>query len=148
AIPTELRPGWRLAGWAWDKKAARTPRYVLLADRVGTVAGVALTEFIAPPELAVLSPRYQTSTWQGYVNGEPREITAYALETDGRTLCPIGSKRLPEGMEVTFNRLGPALPEITPNVSPGWVRDGYFKGDGGPGAPPSGGPVFGSYPDS
>jgi hypothetical protein len=146
-IQSPLRPGWRLAGWAWDKKAGRTPRYVILADAQGKVAGVARTGFIPPPELAIYSPRYKTSTWLGYVSGEIRKITAYALESDGRSLCRIDSQTLPGGIENPVTDLGVILPKLPPKISSGWSLDGYPKGPDGPGAPASGGRVYGTFPE-
>jgi hypothetical protein len=49
---------------------------------------------------------------------------------------------------VSFTELGPGLPESTPDISGAWGRDGYYKGPDGPGAPPCGGAVFGSFPDA
>jgi hypothetical protein len=148
SIQTSWRPGWRVAGWAWDKKAGHAPRYVILADRQGIVAGVALTGFIPPPELAIYSPRYKTATWRGYVSGNVREIAAYALESDGRSLCAIDSQTLPGGIETQSAGLGVILPRLAPHISSAWVPDGYFQGKDSPGAPPSPGPVYGSFPGS
>jgi hypothetical protein len=140
------RPGWRVSGWARDTKVGRAPGYVILADTQGVVAGVALTRFLPPPELAVYSPRYKDSTWRGYVSGPVRQITAYALETDGRSLCAIDSQIMPGGLEHDLSHLGVVLPKVAPLISSGWVLDGYPKGEGGPGTPASGGPVYGSFP--
>ena len=148
-VPSRLKPGWRATGWAWDKKAGRPPRYVVLADDGGLVAGVALAGFSRPPGLAALSQRYTASTWNGYVNGQPRPITAYVLEADEQSLCAIGTQRLISvATEVAFTELGPRLPDSPPEIAGAWVPDGYFKGPDSPGAPPVDGQVFGSFPDA
>ena len=140
-VPSPLRPGWRTTGWAWDNHAGESPRYIVLADDAGLIAGIALAGF--PSE------RYVASTWKGYVNGQPRRITAYAVEADERSLCALGTRDLhPAGTEVTFKELGPRLPDSPPEITGAWVPDGYYKGLGGPGASPVDGRVFGSFPDA
>jgi hypothetical protein len=149
AVSSPLRPGWRTTGWAWDNKGARSPRYIVLADNAGLVAGVALTGFPPPPALAALSPRYTAATWNGYVNGRPRPITAYVVEADERSLCAIGTQTVYNpGTEVPFKEVGDKLPDSTPEIAGARVPDGYYKGLGGPGAPPVDGRVFGSFPDA
>ena len=128
-VPSPWRPGWKTTGWA------RASRYIILADDKGLVAGVA----------KMLTP----SHWTGYVNGRPRPITAYVLEADDRSLCAIGTQKLPRtGIEVDFKDLGTGLSDSSPQIAGAWVPDGYYKGPGGPGAPPAKGVVFGSYPDA
>lgn len=89
AVAPTFRPGWRLKGWAWDVKAARPPQYLVLADDKGQVAGVALTGFPALPY------QHQESSWNGYVNGQRRSITVYAVEADDHSLCLLGTQQLP-----------------------------------------------------
>lgn len=128
AIPSPLRPGWKVTGSA-------AARYVILADDKGLVAGVAKT--------------LTGTIWNGYVSGHSRPITAYVLEADDHSLCAIGTQKLPHaGAEVSFTELGAALPAVSPQIAGAWVPDGYYKGPGGPGAPPVNGAVFGSYPDA
>ena len=91
AVTSPLKPGWRVTGWAWDNKGKRAPDYVVLTDDNGLVAGVALTGFPLPPALSALPPQYTASTWNGYISGQPRSITAYVLEADHRSLCAIGN---------------------------------------------------------
>lgn len=147
-VPSSLRPGWRVTGWAWDNQGKRAPAYVVLADDSGLVAGVALTQFPLPPSLSALPPQYTASTWNGYVNGLPRSITAYVLEADNRSLCSIGKQTLRRtGTEVPFTSLVTRLSDSPPDIAGAWVPDGYYKGLGGPGVPPVDGPVFGSFPD-
>lgn len=144
-----VRPGWQASGWAWDNQAGRAPRYVVLGDDRGLVSGIALTGFPPSAVLAALSPRYATATWNGYVNGKRRLITAYVLESDNRSLCAIGTQRLERSSRaVAFTELGARLPDSTPEIAGAWVPDGYFKGLGGPGAPSTDGRVFGSFPDA
>ena len=130
AMSSPLRPGWKVTGSA-------DARYVILADDKGLVAGVALT--------------LEDSHWTGYVSGHARPITAYVLEPDGHTLCAIGTQRLRRsGAEVEFSELGTRLSDSPPHITGAWVPDGYYKGGGGPGAPPiaDSGIIYGSYPDA
>jgi hypothetical protein len=89
-VTSPLRSGWRSSGWAWDNRAARPPRYVILVDDNGFIAGVALTGFSPSAALTAGSLRHATATWNGYVSGPAKRITAYALETYHRSLCAIG----------------------------------------------------------
>ena len=50
--------------------------------------------------------------------------------------------------EAAFTELGVRLADSPPQITGAWVQDGYYKGAGGPGAPPVDGAVFGSYPDA
>ena len=148
-VASPVKPGWRATGWAWDVKAGRPPHYVILADDAGQVAGVALTGFPQPSNLAALPERYLSSPWNGYVDGRPRTITAYVLEADERSLCAIGTQTLPRASrEAAFTELGLPLPEATPEITGDWSKDAYYKGLNGPGAPPTQGLVFGSFPDA
>lgn len=146
-VESPLRPGWRVTGWAWDNKAGRSPRYVILADSNGQIAGVALTGFPAVPALIAVSPRYSASTWNGYVNGRARSVTAYVVEADDRSVCAIGRQELQRsGTEVPFSEMGPSLPDAHAELAGVWNKNGYYKGANGPGAPPVEGDVYGSYP--
>jgi hypothetical protein len=147
-VLSPVKPGWRVNGWAWDVKAGRQPHYVVLADDKGQVAGVALTGFPQPSELAALSPKYLSSPWNGYVDGMPRPITAYVVEADDRSLCAIGTRQLSRASrEAAFTEMGVRLPDVTPEITGAWSPDAYYKGPGGPGAPPTDGLVLGSFPD-
>ena len=148
-VVSTVQPGWRVTGWAWDNRAGRSPRYIILGDEAGLVAGVALPGFPLPPALAPLPEKFVASTWIGYVAGQARPVTAYILEADERSLCPIGTFRLrSSSAEVAFQSLGPLLPVSDPEITAGFAPDGYYKGPGGPGAPPVDGPVYGSAPDA
>ena len=137
------RPGWRLTGWAWDFNGARGPRYLILADQTGTIAGVALGRFARPADF----PTEYGTVWNGYVTGVPRPITAYVLEANGQSVCAIGTVQLHHAAEMPFSELGPPFPDSNPGISGAWVRDGYAPGAGGPGKPAVDGPVYGSFPD-
>ncbi len=146
-IFSPLKPGWRVTGWAWDNKAGRSPRYIILADDTGMVAGVGLTGFPPPPALAALSARYVSSTWNGYVGGQARSITAYVVEADDRSLCAIGTQKLRLlGSDVPFKEAGLLLPVSAPELGGSFNANGYYKGMGGPGIPPVDGPIYGSFP--
>jgi hypothetical protein len=148
-VPSIVRAGWRVSGWGWDNKAARSPRYIILGDEAGMVAGVALPGFPLPPALAHLPSRHVAPTWSGYVGGLPRPVTAYVLEADERSLCAIGTIRLHiSGTEVGFLGAGPLLPAAAPEIVGGFGPDGYYKDVGGPGPAPVEGPVYGSFPDA
>ena len=137
-VTSPLKPGWRVTGRAWDNKAGRAPRYIVLADDTGLVAGVALGGF-AP----------KGSTWDGYVSGPPRAITAYVVEADERSLCDVGTQQLQRaGTDVAFTELGALFPDAPTEITGAWTRNGYYQGPGGPGAPPIEGVVFGSFPDA
>ena len=131
-VASPLRPGWKVTG-----SATGSFRYIILADDKGLVAGVARN--------------FTSTTWNGYVSGHARPITAYVLEADHHSLCAIGTQKLPRaGAEVDFTELGTPLPAVSPQITGAWVPDGYYKGPGGPGAPPlhDAGIVYGSYPDA
>jgi hypothetical protein len=152
-VISPLRPGWRATGWAWDNHAGRSPRYIVLADDSGLIAGVALAGFPPPPALAVLPQQQVASTWNGYVDGQPRRITAYVVEAGGQSLCAIGTQALHRGgREVAFQELGDRLPaspaDAPPEITGAWVPNGFYKGAGSPGLPSAEGPVFGSFPDA
>ena len=148
-VPSTVKAGWRLTGWAWDRKGERSPRYIVFGDESGTVAGVALPGFPLPPALAALPAKYVASTWSGYVGGSPRPVTAYVLEADDRSLCPIGTVKLrSSGIDVPFTTAGPLFPVSTPDIVSGFSANGYYQGPGGPGGAPIDGPVFGSFPDA
>ena len=146
AVPSPLKGGWRVSGWAWDVKEGRPPQYVILGDDAGQVAGVALTGFPEEPELAALSAKHTASPWTGYVSGEPRTVTAYVLESDQRSLCAIGSRMVrPLGGEVGFAWVGDAFGAAPEQVTGSWTKDGYFPQTG---RPPVDGEVLGSWSGS
>lgn len=146
AIVTPLRPGWRVTGWAWNPQTAHPPQFVILADAGGKIAGVARSGFPQPSDLAKF---YEGAGWTGYVNGDLRPITAYVLEGDGHSVCPIGTLNLNKpAVEVPFTKLGVSFPVTEPKISGAMVPDGFWKGNGTPGKPPVDGPVYGSFPDA
>jgi len=72
------RPGWRLSGWAHDRRGG-SPSRIVLADPAGRIAGVALGE---------------GGEWYGYaLPGTPR-VMALAVEPDGKPLCFLGTQVL------------------------------------------------------
>jgi len=133
-----FRHGWALVGQAWDTKARRPPKFVILADDRGLVAGVALT--------LNASDATDRPKWIGYVGGQPRPIIAYVLEADARSLCSVGTRDLPFSETLSLKELGSQLPEAGVEMTGTWSPDGYYKGAGGPGTPAVSGRFFGSYP--
>lgn len=92
-----FRPGSRVSGWVWDPKAGRGPQTVVLADEAGQIAGVA-REVVPRADIAASVPMVKSAMvgWRGYIPGtENKLVTAYLLETDGKSLCSLG--RLPTG---------------------------------------------------
>jgi len=146
AIVTPLRPGWRVTGWAWNPQTAHAPQFVILADAGGKIAGVARSGYAPPSDLPKF---YEGAGWTGYVSGDLRPITAYVLERDGHSVCPIGTLNLNKpAVEVPFTKLGISFPVTEPKISGAMVPDGFWKGIGTPGKPPVDGPVYGSFPDA
>src|SRR5690348_4884290 len=76
------------SGWVAIPAADDWVRRFIRWYGTGRVAGVAETGFLPP------TARYPGATWNGYVDGPARPITAYAVENDGRTLCVINSQQL------------------------------------------------------
>jgi len=149
AVSSPVKPGWRISGWAWDANAGRPPKFVILADKNNWVSGVGLAGFPQPSDLARVSSRYLGSPWTGYVDGQAREITAYVVGQDNRSLCAIGTRQLvAKSREVSFTDLGALLPDSIPQITGAFVPDGYYKGPDGPGVPQTNGRVLGSFPDA
>jgi hypothetical protein len=92
-IPSQIRPGWRVSGWAWDRLRQTGPGTVILVDPTQRIAGVVKN----PVEreeipLAISEVRSSRVGWTGYVAGSvPKTLRAYLLESDGRSLCALGA---------------------------------------------------------
>jgi hypothetical protein len=144
-VSTRL-PGWQITGWAWDKRAMLSPHHLVIADETGRIAGVALGRFPLDGSPAAAVPA--DTGFNGYVRGTFKSVTVYLVEYDDHSICPVGTQKLQQFKEFTFDRLGAPLPEAPPEIAGAWVPNGYWKGPGTPGMPDSGGPVFGSFPDA
>lgn len=144
-VPSAIMPGSRIAGWAWDTKAARGPETVVLADDTGVVAGVARSTFQRPDvSAAVPAVKGGKAGWRGYIAGlAARPITAYLLESDGKSLCSLGT--LPTGLpvkETPFREVAGEVPDVAANVQGAWTRNGYYPDTG---EPPISGAIYGSW---
>jgi hypothetical protein len=92
-VATGFMPGSRVSGWAWDVRASRGPKSVVLVDQDSRIAGVA-RNIVSRPDVAAGVPSLKTDRvgWRGYIAGVvPRTITAYMVLRDGKSLCPLGS---------------------------------------------------------
>jgi hypothetical protein len=92
AVISRVRPGWLVAGWAWDKLRQSGPETVILVDAAQRIAGVARNTFERPDVRQVIAEvRLSRVGWRGYVAGsEPKALKAYLLERDGHSLCALG----------------------------------------------------------
>ena len=146
-VPSALKPGSMVSGWAWDLKTGRGPETIVLADDAGQVAGVA-RNILPRGDVITAVPAVQTIKvgWRGYIAGVgTRPITAYLLESDGRSLCSVGT--LPTGYvvkESPFNELAEQVPGVTVALH-GWTKNGYYPDSG---LPPVAGEVYGSWSGS
>jgi hypothetical protein len=92
-ISSQIRPGWRVSGWAWDRLRQAGPGTVILVDPTQRIAGVVKNP-IERGEVHLAIPEVRSSRvgWSGYVAGSaPRTLRAYLLESDGRSLCAFGT---------------------------------------------------------
>jgi hypothetical protein len=92
-LPSFIRPGSKASGWAWDKKDARAPETIILADNSGRIVGV-VRSFLEREDVAASVPVTKSLPvgWRGYVvptDNDP--VIAYLLEGDGKSVCPIGA---------------------------------------------------------
>jgi hypothetical protein len=80
------------SGWAWDKRADRAPKLILIADNAGAVRGVG--RFTRSREdVADLfhNGRMQAGGWFGFAQaGGSQPYRAYAILADGKA-CPLRS---------------------------------------------------------
>jgi hypothetical protein len=89
AIPSLLRPGWSASGWAFDLRARAAPRFVIFTDDAANVAGIGRVA-VAPSAGAPM----ESAKWLGYIARRPKAVTAYVVEADGKSVCPIGTRVL------------------------------------------------------
>lgn len=93
-IPSPIRPGWRVSGWAWDRSRRSGPGIVILVDSTRHIAGV-VNNPVVREDVRLVIPEVRSSSvgWSGYVAGSARTtLTAYLLEGDGRSLCALGTR--------------------------------------------------------
>ena len=143
-IPSAVRPGSKVAGWAWDTKDARAPQAIILADHSGRIVGVAHNLF-ERADVAAAAPvtRSEKVGWRGYIiPTDANPVTAYVLEEDGKSVCAVGA--LPSGHRVEEAAMSDLLAPLEGAVSieGSWGKDGYPHEAG---QPPFDGPVYASY---
>ncbi len=111
-VSSAVMPGSRVAGWAWDLKANRAPEVIVLADDSLRIAGVAREHFDRDDvERAVPTIHSTRVGWRGYIAGdEARNITAYLLESDRKSVCPLTA--LPTGKRAQSQTL-PAISQFS-----------------------------------
>ena len=93
-ISSQIRPGWRVSGWAWDRLRQSGPGIVILIDPTRRIVGV-VNNAIESGDVRRAFPEVRSSRvgWSGYVAGNlPNKLTAYLLESDGRSLCALGAR--------------------------------------------------------
>jgi len=80
-------------GWGWIQAESRGPETVILADENKTIVGLANGLAIRPDVAESFHNRKMLAAgWSGYYHAAPtsRAISAYALLSDGDTLCSLG----------------------------------------------------------
>ena len=104
ADDSPARATWRIEGWAWNTTTDRGIDYLLIANPVGLVVGLARGGFRHGyfPGLFVDSPpaplpdhtRFKTSEWLGYVGQPARsDWTVYGLAGRMDQVCVVGSSK-------------------------------------------------------
>jgi hypothetical protein len=145
-IPSAARPGSKVSGWAWDQKDARAPEMIILADQSGRIVGVA-HNMVERDDVTATQPFPKSAKigWRGYIlPTEANPVTAYVLESDGKSLCALGS--MASGYRIqqaTFSDLlGPI--EGAVGVEGAWMTtaNAYHQDAG---KPPFDGPIYGSW---
>lgn len=102
--------GWRVEGWAWDVRAGRPPRLVLMVDRTERIRGLGrfTREVVEGSAPGIPEPGFLASVlrrvhpvlpvalgrapgWFGYVAGGAsiEEVVAFVLLEDGRSLARL-----------------------------------------------------------
>lgn len=89
-----IKPGVSVSGWAWDTTRNRQPDQVLFLDDSRVIRGLAgFTRERGDVAAAFHTSRMKSSGWFGFtqrtVPGAP--YRAYALLSDGRSLCPLAT---------------------------------------------------------
>jgi hypothetical protein len=84
-------------GWGWIQSERRGAQTVVLADDTGAIVGLATGMGRRPDVAAIFHNNEMLYTgWSGYFRAEPtaRRISAYAILSDGKSLCPLGQVSL------------------------------------------------------
>jgi len=145
------RPGWRVAGWAWDFKTGRVPERIVFANTEGTVVGYAISGLPRPDVFKALPEvRSKRAGWQGHVSMQRASaVTAYAITNDGRSACPLGQ---PQTLNIhdairfaPAERAGRAMPMESPAIKGDWGRDAFNSAAG---SAPVGGTIYASWTGS
>jgi hypothetical protein len=85
--------GVRGSGWAWDLKAHRAARHIILVNGQGKVVGFGSTGHRRPDVQAALHyPWAINSGWEGVGRASAATLTAYAVLHDGG-LCALGTQQ-------------------------------------------------------
>lgn len=143
-VLSTLMPGSRVVGWAWDLKTHRSPKVVVLADDSQRIVGVARDIFDRDDvRRAVPAVASASVGWLGYIPGsESRNVTAYLVESDGRSICRVGNLATGNPFrEVPLNQLAGLIGSPV-RTEGSWTINGYYPAVGHPNVP---GPVYGSW---
>jgi hypothetical protein len=143
-IPSAVRPGSKVSGWAWDKKDSRAPQMVILADQTGRIVGVA-HNMVDREDVTASQPQTKSARigWRGYILAtEADPVTAYLLEDDGKSLCSVGA--LASGYRVQQAAFSDLLAPIqgAVGIEGAWASNSYHQDAG---QPPFEGPIYGSW---
>jgi hypothetical protein len=124
SLGTSFLPGVIMSGWAYNLHTKAAPARVVFVDRTNKIAG-----YTAPTrrrsDLDAQHPEFRGTFigWIGYLpGGLSREVTAYALMEDGRTLCRIGSKILsPTYDSAPAAKAGELIPGVDSYSTAAWA---------------------------
>jgi len=91
SLENASRPGASVSGWAWDNVANRRPERIVFMDDGQYIRGfAAFTRTREDVAAAFRNTRMTSSGWYGFAQGIPG-LRAYALLSDGRSLCPLNN---------------------------------------------------------
>jgi hypothetical protein len=93
-------------GWAWDLAANRRPSGVMFLDEVRVIRGFAVfTRDREDVAASFRNGRMVSSGWFGFTRQGDPPYRAYALLSDGRSLCPLSNfSELPRSLYAIFRR--------------------------------------------
>ncbi|WP_029349347.1 hypothetical protein [Bosea sp. 117] len=95
--PTSGGSGWRASGWSWDEAQGGSPRWIVLTDAAGMVAGYAITDVRRPDvPAAIASIGGSDVGWRGHLRlAAPGKVTAWMIDRDAASACYIGALDVP-----------------------------------------------------